>query len=482
MKTLKRFLSFIAGICLLLSCSKSSDQLNPGLSGLSADNHEGYGFGCGEVFVVKPNGNDDTEPLKQAFEDAIKAGPGSVVKLVKGNYKVGFIELREFYGSFVGEGKGKTIITAKAGLDCEAANDLYEIPCIIKFVGGDIKMNNMTLQTPSEAICSSGDDLYGFVLFSDYNAQFEPENCYIKAVVNNVEFIGHPSAYVNSLYGYNCNFALQAMQDDWRDSWKRSNIDMTVTNCTFNTFGFGTIMSYIKEGKLVVGTENNGNVYTNCLEAAGFWDDINVKISVTDNTFNIPGLSYGLDIDNAPEGPESQTKSLLCTIEENEFNDKGGSVAVWLHDHQYALHPQDNIPMLISMKNNRINMSDGADCGIYMLELQNAIFRNNKFTGTGNDGMYAICKWSDIISKNGFILGNNFSHTTFSDAAIYLDYTTKNWTVIGNANATLINLGVDNIIKNVNFNHGHDNSGKDKQRMENHNNFNHGNSRGHHHN
>jgi hypothetical protein len=72
--------------------------------------------------------------------------------------------------------------------------------------------------------------------------------------------------------------------------------------------------------------------------------------------------------------------------------------------------------------------------------------------------------------------------TTFADAAIYLDYTTQNWSVIGNPNATVINLGVDNIIKDANFKNGHDHFGKDMQKIEDHDNFNHGNFRGHHHN
>jgi hypothetical protein len=487
MKTLKRFLFFIAGICLMMNCSKD-EKLNSGFSSWSGDNFEGHGFGCGEVFVVKPNGTDDTEPLKQAFDNAIKAGPGSVVKLVEGKYNLGFLEIREFDGSFIGAGKGKTVITVKTGLDCDAivAKGLQDF--LINFVGGNVSVSDMTLKLTDATICTNGNGLTGLLLFSDFNNNYTSEKNYINATVNNVQFIGFQFAQ----WWYNCWNALGGCSNTNVFPTNRSHVDLNVANCTFDSFGFAAQFWGIKKGKFILGTKNNGNVFTNNYEDAVVYECINdVKISIAGNRFNIPkGWFYGLDIDNYPQGDyieEPLTKPVFCNIEENVFNDAGGDGALWLHDHEYALHPQDNITVHLSMKNNLLNMSDEANVGIYMLELQNALFLNNKFTGTGTDGMYAYAYWPDIISKNGLILGNDFSHATFSDAAIYLDYTTEKWKVIGNANATVIDLGVDNIIKNANFRPGHDHSGKDKERIDDHNNFDHNNFdhdkfRNHHHN
>jgi hypothetical protein len=491
MKTLKRLLFFLVGICLLMACSKS-EQPGSDLLGWSNDNQKGHGIGCGEVFVVKPSTNDDTGPLKQAFEDAKLAGPGSVVKLVEGNYDLGFMEIDEFYGSFIGAGKGKTVISVKTGLDCDAKEPKGNNDFLINFVGGNVYVSDMTLKLTDVTICTNGNGLTGLLIFSDFNSFHTSDDNYINATVNNVEFIG----YQFGAWWYNCWNALAGGANTTNTTTgtrSRSHVDLKVTNCNFDAFGFATQFWGIKEGKYILGTKNNGNVFTNNWEDAVVYECINdVKISVVGNRFNIPlndpilGLwNEGLEINNYPQGgfiEESLTKPVFCTIEENEFNDAGGDCAIFLHDHEYALHPQDNIAMRVSIKNNRINMSDEATAGILMLEVQNSESLNNKFSGTGYYGMYAYAYWEGIITKNGLILGNDFSHATFSEAAIYLDYTTKNWKVIGNANATVIDLGVDNIIKNANFSHRHDHSGKDKQIMEDHINFNQGKFREHHHN
>lgn len=444
MKTKKEIVFLVAGICMLIACSKSdqsiSDQSDYYLKKAPAN--------CGEVILVEAvSGTDITDILKQAFIDAKLAGPGSVVQLPEGEFYLGFIEVQDFFGSFIGAGKGKTIIIANTGLDCDAIWNSGQFPFLIKFISGDVKLNNMTLQTPAGGACSPDLALYGLLLFSDYSYGFDPdpENSYIKASIDNVEFIGR---WYND--DFNCYFGLQATQDDLSASWRRSNIDITVTNCTFDTFGYGASMSYIKEGKLVNGTKNNGNFYTNCLESACFWDDINVEISVTDNTFNIPEWSYGLDVDNYPYGPETQTKSPSLYIEGNSFNKKGYYMSIWIHDHQFALYPEINLPMLALIKGNQF-YADNAGGGIFLRETQNAVIRNNIFTGISNYGIRAEAYWPDIFNENGLILGNNFSNATFNRASIILDPTSRNWTVVGSNNKDdVINQGINNVITGMN--------------------------------
>ena len=99
MKTMKSLFLFFAGLCLIVACNKDNQVFMPG-DGFQTQN---YAFICGKVFKVHPtNGTDITADLKQAFDDAKAAGPGSVVQLPKGNFELGFIEIDEFYGSFVG--------------------------------------------------------------------------------------------------------------------------------------------------------------------------------------------------------------------------------------------------------------------------------------------------------------------------------------------------------------------------------------------
>ena len=482
MKTKTSFiLCLFLGIGLLFACSKS-DLLNNDSSDLSSSNVNKSSPVCGKIIVVKPSNGNDTKNLQDAFDKAVAYGPGSAVQLVKGNYNIGFIQVREFKGSFIGAGKGKTIISALPGLDLNFQYNQNINPDLIKFIGGDVYISDMTVEN------LTGDWLRSLVTFADYSFAYYPKVQFVKGTVNNVGFMGQ---YIESMYWYNCNFAILGAYDGIIDyslpgALYRSHIDLNVTNSSFETLGYGILYGGVKEGKVVCGTRNNGNVFTNNYEDVCFTDFINdVKISIVGNRFSIPSGYYGLEVDGAPWPDfveEPLTESVICNIEENQLNDAGGDIAIWLHDHEFALHPEDNISILVTMKNNRIDMSNNSNTGIFMLELQNAIFRNNVLTGIGNYGMYAISYWPDIISKNGLILGNNFTKTTFADAAIYLDYTTQNWSVIGNPNATVINLGVNNIIKDANFKNGHDHFGKDKEKIEDHYNFNHGNFRGHHHN
>ena len=222
MKTVQRILFLLAGICLMIACSKSdqsiSDQSDLNLKSAPAS--------CGEVILVEAvSGTDITDNLMQAFIEAKSAGPGSCVQLPEGEFYLGFIEVQDFFGSFKGAGQGKTIITANTGLDCDAVWNNGLFPYLIKFVSGDVYVNNMTLQTPSGGPCIGDVALYGLLLLADYSFGFDPdpENSYIKASVDNVEFIG---GWYND--DYNCYFGLMATQDDFSDSWRRSNIDITV--------------------------------------------------------------------------------------------------------------------------------------------------------------------------------------------------------------------------------------------------------------
>ena len=450
MKTLFRFLFFMACVSLLAACNKSDKFFN--------DTSSSETLKCtpinSHVFVVSPNGTDDTYNLQQAFENAKAIGHGSVVKLVKGEYHLGFIEIREFSGSFIGAGKGKTIISANTGLATGDISGIGELPVLIKFVGGDITIRDMTIQTP-QGYCGINDDLYGLMLFSDYSVQYESKNSYIKGLVDNVEFIGHLGGY----WGwYNCYYGILATHDSNTGS-KLSNIDKTVINCTFNTLAYGINMTLINKGRLIAGARDGGNIFTNCFEGSTFWCNIdNVEISITGNTFNIPVGCYGSDVDNGwplYSSLELQTKAPLVNIESNIYNKTGGEMtweytANWIHDYQNSIHPEANLPMVISIRNNLLNLDQTA-VGMTLISTKNVVVSNNNFKGNGYYGIYAFvgCQCG-YLSENGHVIGNDFSKATFSMAAVYLDASTKNWIVVGNNGGTIENDGINNVIRGMN--------------------------------
>ena len=69
------------------------------------------------TFVVAPSGSDDTAALQQAFDAAVAAGPGSVVKLTAGKFYTNEILVDGFDGCFTGAGMHRTVIDTLRGLD-----------------------------------------------------------------------------------------------------------------------------------------------------------------------------------------------------------------------------------------------------------------------------------------------------------------------------------------------------------------------------
>ncbi len=436
---------------MLFACSKDEAPT------ISGDNPQNETLACGKVFVVEPTKGDNTENLIQAFTKAKDAGPGSVVQLAEGEFELDFIEVRDFYGSIIGAGKGKTVITPKTGLDCDVmeGNGLWKF--LINFVGGNINVSNMTIKATDGTLCSNGTGLDGLILFSDYNHNYTSVDNYVKAIVNNVEFIG----YKFGNWWYNCWDAMGGGCNSKETSGlSRSHVDLKVTNCTFDSFGYGTQFIGIKKGNFILGTKNNGNILSDCAEAAVFYQTVNTDISVVGNKFNISDNYYwGLDFDNYWDNTsafvdEPQTKTPLFLIEGNEFNIAGDdSYGMWLHDHRIISHPQEDLPVLIQMKSNKFNFSAAMAFGMYIMEVKGPVFRNNKFTGNGFVGIRVTPSgYMDVPAENGLILGNNFANATFGRAAIVLSPYTINWTVIGGSmGGSVINLGTNNIITGINI-------------------------------
>lgn len=144
MKTLKRLLLGLVCTSLLAGCSKSDwpggDPVNDDLKAATAD-----------VIIIpvgQPSGGDDTEAFKAAFAAAQLAGPGAVVLMEAGEYHLGFLEVYDFVGSFMGAGKDKTLVTAMNNLDGQAMKARNMQPDLVKFVGGEVTISNFTIQTP----------------------------------------------------------------------------------------------------------------------------------------------------------------------------------------------------------------------------------------------------------------------------------------------------------------------------------------------
>ena len=237
----------------------------------------------------------------------------------------------------------------------------------------------------------------------------------------------------------------------------RSNIDLTVTNCTFDAFGYGAVMRGVKEGKCTIGSKNNGNIFSNCLESVWLYDVINIPVEVVDNRFNVSIGCYGLDFENSPFKyyvVETQMKCPVINVERNEFN-ISGPTGIRIMEGRRAKFPEENKPVMIQVKNNRFNLTDGSREGINLFNLKGAVIRNNRFNGSSIQGVWIRTRPTDgsVYNENGLLLGNNFSNTVFSTGTVFLDIYSRNWTIVGgNLGERVTDLGDNNIISGFNIN------------------------------
>jgi hypothetical protein len=117
---------------------------------------------AGHVYVVKPNGHDDTADLQAAFNACVSSGGPCTVQLVKGTYYTSQITVFGFQGIFAGMGQGVTKILALPNLPDPGA--AYNTPLspfwagmpgaanpwpdLFTFVNGAFGISGMTITEP----------------------------------------------------------------------------------------------------------------------------------------------------------------------------------------------------------------------------------------------------------------------------------------------------------------------------------------------
>lgn len=446
MKAMKNSLVFVAVLGLVVSCSKTDRD-----AGLPYIDLKGNKI-VEKVITIEPNGFDDTDNLRNAFAEAISYGNGVVVQLTDGEYHIDLIEVRDFCGSFKGAGKGKTVITVIDDLSIDDVTTQNLYPVLLKFVGGDVCMREMTLTTPPGALSTGDRDwLEGLVGFFGFSQYYEPENRYINVVFDNVEIIGKIE---NVGYGLMTGSDSQGMDG----GIPLSNIDISVTNSYFSDCAwYGACIMMIKEGSIIAGTKQNGNIFENNRDGLGIWHTTSVKAQIESNIFYNPAETrFGLQIYSAPypgfleQVPQSFQS--VYRIEQNEFNISGGTGGLLINDNRRRFFP-DELPMAVQVKNNRFNMSNNAFTGMGCINMSGMVIRNNRFAGTGSYGV-RIFRQASVYNENGLILGNNFTNTTYSVTTVFLDIGTRNWTIVGgNLAESVSDLGENNIITGMKVNY-----------------------------
>ena len=126
-----------------------------------------------KTFVVTPSGTDDTASLQQAFDDAVAAGPGSVVKLTAGEFYTNEILVDGFDGCFKGAGMHRTVVDTLRGLNPALPGvklvmdpDDESVPLagctsLIAFVRSDVRVAGMSFDITAVEPCEPWEGYWG---------------------------------------------------------------------------------------------------------------------------------------------------------------------------------------------------------------------------------------------------------------------------------------------------------------------------------
>ena len=436
----------------------------------------GYAPGSGDVSTVKaargkvikvlPSGGDDTDELMAAFNEAKVAGSGSTVQLVAGEYHIGFVLVEGFVGSFTGAGMGKSIIVPLPDLPYL---DLYELnlaPVLVKFLRGNVRISDMSFLNLEGEPCP-GDDLWGFLGLCDW-AHTElpnlPENHKITAVVDHVEFEGCPGPAGWTPYAVQTAVA-GGPDFVWDYNLPYSNTDITVTNCTVREMTWAFSNLGIDKGRTVL--SNNGPLYTD--GGILLSDNLGGSTLISGNEFYTPAWGNSINITDANYFGYDLFEDKLSDgaqyeISGNIFHATDAWGAITIADDRKGMGIVDNKnPVQVLIKSNQFDLQGSTWVGIWNWITDDAVIRNNKFTGQAKVGVYV-----DPRTINSLMLGNNFSNLVCTSDIDWLPGFGNNYNILllgnnntvvggGNNSTTVLNLGENNKITGAKF----DNEGED---------------------
>ncbi|MFX1526655.1 MAG: hypothetical protein ACFFB4_03700 [Promethearchaeota archaeon] len=374
------------------------------------------------TFIVFPSGGDDTANIQTAFNDAIAAGPGSIVQLTSGQFYTNAIFVENFYGTFKGAGKHSTKIDVLKGLD----NTLEGVvgpggPYLFTFVGGDVHISDLTFDItpympaePWEDPEYPSYDLISIILLTgETNSRIE-----------NVKYIGHEGTLVNPLgIGFNVRVGVE---------YHFGTGKHIITKCDFDSI-WGAISAY--------GLSNvEMKISSNTIKGGNFgvinMDNINSKFEITYNeieTMFIYGIwawQAGIIVPPTP----SQWKITHNTIRVSNLAD-----GIGLMDDL----PEKSLEAVVS--HNKITLDNTMWGGIWTAGMRDTFISNNIIRGTGDYGIACA------FPENNLLLGNNVQNVDASWAPIVLIYASECVIVGGSTKTNVLDIaGSNNIIVGMN--------------------------------
>ncbi len=430
----------------------------------------------GNVFTVYPTGTDDTLNLQQAFEKAKAAGPGSTVRLVKGKYRTGMIDVSNFYGNFQGAGIGQTVLLPLHHMDCQANANENKNNSLFIFRLGDPHVSNMTFFIDDPEPCA----VWTWELSGGWNRySLESALLFTGSVIGSVDPCSHltdeqgggsvdrvefktpvdrgeDSSYyvVRALY-FNPELVTSEESCYFWTSFLHGNY--SVTNSIFNS-QFVDLTSFLTGGRIYIAN----NTFINSWLAIDGEDVQGTEVVIQNNTFKYPKVASINAYSNQWEAWDTQpnfTIPVTYAIHGNTFYQDKDTIAIDMIDFSnlnYGEHRTRG-----SIYGNHIVLNGPGTLGINVEAVNDVLVNFNRVEGNGKGGIlfnaWTYFEIPSALLMNGRMVANDLrSFAPFDPGSfispIYLGKETNHCTVIGaNLSDTVIDEGTNNILIGVNI-------------------------------
>jgi hypothetical protein len=376
------------------------------------------------VVTVVPNGTNDTEAIRAAFDEAIAAGPGSIVYLTEGTfYLTEPIDLVDFKGSLLGAGKDLTEIVTQ---ELNAVNN-----CFLSFSG--------TYSVTIADLSFRYNDIQGY---TDYLSAviFNPSELINQVNVQRVGIVGISDQFVHHKWALGLLF-FGTFED-------QIMTNAVIEQCTFQDAGEAIKIYNMLESTLLVKENQFINCNSGLVEFNTFDSYVEIYKNRFETTQSFSGNVGAIWLFTLTYQNTGEISHFL--IHQNEFDiNRGYGVSMWDNPYSFPIIKSMNV----EIKSNRFKMNGNGVSGITVLGLSDLLIGNNKFEGIA---FTAINAW---LADNMVVLGDNINNLTctefeLSDGVfvrfpILLWYNTTNCTVIGNAKDNVLDLGTNNILTGV---------------------------------
>lgn len=408
-----------------------------------------------QTFTVSPSGGDDTANIQAAFDDAVAAGPGSVVELSSGQFYTNEIFVVGFNGSFVGDGQSQTTVDVLRGLDPNApgVEEPYEGagPRLFTFFDSTVAVSDLTIDITPYDPAEPWIDPLGGVSTTVTGISFHGSQT--DSSVERVTVRGHQGGWAGT---FNIFSGITAGGDfperDPSLSAKLSVGGSTLEHIAyaFNTWGLTNSEVHI-----------SGNRFDDCGVAIIPEDAINSDFEIARNLIQRP-YWCGIVVYQGGWIPIPAESRYL--ISHNTFKENASAAdGICLEDWSRVYSGPKSLNAVV--QSNEIKM-DTIYGGIYAIAVEDGELLNNIVSGHMKLGIYLApysLFWPADSVPGWTLVGNNVQNVVPSPGAlpwipstpIYLGPGTSNTTVIGGSNKTnVVDLGLNNHLTGVNVGPG----------------------------